>query len=579
MPYPYLAVIDGQGPTGSAAERLASKLHGTGLLPRHSLGAVTLFAGEKTPTLLLPGDGILVGHLFSAEGEPVRNAEQLPQIMTPPQILSYILEHCWGEYILIQPGHGPGMDRKMIFTRDPSGGVPCVYSLDEGSFVTSDISLAISLGLYRKRIDWEFITHCLLFPHAMTHRTGLSQIQELLPGTSLTLHPPAADPRQVWSPWDFVAAERRQTNYAQAAACVRGSVIKATAAWARTDGAVVLELSGGLDSSILASCLALTNVETRCYNVVAPVPGADERYYAALVAEALGASLQTETLGFEAARFDAPFPPWTVAPRISMLQHALNETAIRASNPNAPASHFSGGGGDTIFCYLGNASPAADAFRERGISAGLTAIRELSDLHQCTFWKAARLTLNKLLRPLKMPHQPDRSFLNPGLATPADEHPWCNVPADALVGDQERIRYLAGTQLYRHSMFRGPANSLRLPLLSQPVVEACLRVPSWMWIAGGRNRAVARAAFSDRLPVEVLNRKSKGDFTQYLSAAYRRRNGHMRQFLLEGELASRGLLATDELDLFFRQEMSVQDRSSFRIIDLCMVENWVRHQH
>jgi asparagine synthase (glutamine-hydrolysing) len=241
--------------------------------------------------------------------------------------------------------------------------------------------------------------------------------------------------------------------------------------------------------------------------------------------------------------------------------------------------HFSGGGGDTIFCYLGNASPAADAFLERGLAAGFSAIQELSELHQCTFWKAAQLTLNKLVRPPKAPYQADRSLLNSTLVSvPADEHPWFAAPPGALPGDRERIQYLAGTQLYRHGMWRGAARDLRLPLLSQPVTQACLGVPSWMWIAGGRNRSVARAAFSDRLPERVLNRKSKGDFAQYLGAAYRRNKDRMRDFLLEGELQGRGLLAPDDLKDSFQRRMSPRDQSFFRILDLCMIENWIRHQ-
>ena len=127
-------------------------------------------------------------------------------------------------------------------------------------------------------------------------------------------------------------------------------------------------------------------------------------------------------------------------------------------------------------------------------------------------------------------------------------------------------------------MSRGALRDLRMPLLSQPVVEACLSVPAWMWIAGGRNRSVARLAFSDALPREVLDRRSKGDFSQYLGAVWQRQKYRMRDFLMGGELYARGLLDQGPLEEFFLRRLPSRDQSFMRIFELCTIENWVRHQ-
>jgi len=445
--------------------------------------------------------------------------------------------------------------------------------------VTSDISLATDHGLYRKDIDWEFIGQCLIYPQQVTQSTALTGIRELLPGNLLRLCGAGIATEQVWSPWDFVSADRREDSAEEAAAKVRESVLTATRAWAEIDRSVLLELSGGLDSSILAACLRHTAASVSCCTLVTPVPGADERQYASLVTDDLGVELHVEELDFDLARFDAPPPPWSVAPRVNILQHALNETMSRVGRLEGVNSHFSGGGGDTIFCYLGNAAPAADAFRERGVAAGVNAVRDLSHLHQCTLWRAARLTLNKLFHRPKGLYEADFTLLSPEVsALPPSWHPWFEAPPGALPGDRRRIQLLAGTQLYRHAMSRG-ARDLRMPLLAQPVVETCLTVPTWMWIAGGRNRSVARAAVADILPSEVLNRRSKGDFSQYLGAVWRRNKDQMRDYLLDGELQARGLLAPpDTLRDFFQSHLTTRDESFFRIFDLCTIETWVRHQ-
>lgn len=211
--------------------------------------------------------------------------------------------------------------------------------------------------------------------------------------------------------------------------------------------------------------------------------------------------------------------------------------------------------------------------------SGFSAIWDLSALHQCTFWRAGRLTLKKLPRSPKAPSKVDHTFLPSGMGAGArDSHPWYRAPSGALPGDCERIADLASNQLFREGTPRSSARRVRMPLLSQPVMEACLTIPSWMWIAEGQNRAVARTAFADLLPRQVLNRRSKGTFMNYVAGVYRRNSEHMRRFLLEGQLESRGLLDSDAVIRHFNRVLPPRDRSFMRIFDLCMIENWVR-QH
>ena len=349
--------------------------------------------------------------------------------------------------------------------------------------------------------------------------------------------------------------------------------------WAETDKSLLLELSGGLDSSIIAACLQNAHTRVTCCNLVTPVPGADERTYATLMAAALRTELHVETLGFEGPHFDFPPPPHAVAPSTWFLQHASNELKEAIGRRLDISSFFSGGGGDTIFCYTRTAAPAADAFREHGVIAGIRAVTDLAELHQCTVWKAGRLALRKLFAPPRPPRTANRSFLSttPDLDLP-EPHPWFATPDGALPGDRERIFDLAGTQVFRDELARRAKWQLRMPLLSQPVVETCLKVPSWMWISEGRNRAVARDAFADVLPAEILYRRSKGTFMNYSGTVYRRNKSQLREYLLTGRLEGQGLLDTDSLQRFFDRDLAPRDDGFMRIFDLCAVENWVRHQ-
>src|SRR5690606_7912609 len=171
MPYRYVAIFgDGEGPPG--------------LVPRWCTGKVSVFASEETPTVTIPGGGILIGRLFRNDGTPLDVEAQFPALANRRQLRDFVLGHCWGEYVLFQPGTDGRAEVTIL--RGRSGGVAAVYFVDSVEQVaTPDIALAADHRLYRTHIDWEFLARCLVYPFMVTQRTGLSEIRELLPGSLL----------------------------------------------------------------------------------------------------------------------------------------------------------------------------------------------------------------------------------------------------------------------------------------------------------------------------------------------------------------------------------------------------------
>jgi len=561
----------------SSSARLDATLHSRGfrcgLRTRHAC----LFVSATTPLLRLPGHGVLIGRLFGRDGKAVADASALEG--SAEQQEHHLLRDTWGEYLLVHMADN-GEEQIVRLLRDPSGAVPCIYCFaGNNGFATSDIALAAHLGVYRKEVDWQAVAHCLAYPCLRTGHTTLKHIRELLPGTTLTCHGGGFSTHATWSPWSFVSTDVRHKDRDAAVADVRTAVSVAVSSLSAADRRWIVELSGGLDSSIVAACLQGNAARATFCTLVMPVAGTDERPYARLVTDALGCGLVTQPVGFEDVRFDFPLSPSAFLPAMGILQNAVNEAWEQVGADCDADSYLSGGGGDTIFCYLKTAAPAADAFREDGLRAGIAALRDLSALHRCTFWKAARLTLCKLRHPPSGTWKKDSRFLAPAHTPDAPEHhPWLDMPADALPGDREKIQDLIGTQLFRDTAPRRAGRSMRFPLLSQPVLEACLRVPTWMWIEGGRNRAVARDAFADLLPPGILDRRSKGSYTGYMAAVYTRNKDGMRRFLEEGQLAAHGLLDRSALADFLARELAPRDLSFLRIFDLCAAENWARQQ-
>lgn len=570
----FLATGNRVRPSAPTNSQVAA-LQQLGLQRRVDLPGVHIFASQQTPVLVSPHRHVLIGHLFDRNGMLVSDGSILPEHESDSRFMQQILRDYWGEYVAICLIG----DHQTLF-REPSGGMPAVYTWGKtDGFLTSDISIAVKLGLYKRKIDWSYISNFLAFPNLKTSTTALEDINELLPGCSVQLQTSRPVARVEWSPWDFVACHKRFALPRDAADATRSTVQSVVEAWTQVDRDVLLELSGGLDSSIVAACLQGTDARVRCCTLTTEVAGVDERRYAELMAGQLGAELDLCALELEQARFDFPPTPQAVVPAMAPLQFAVDAAMSAAGSAHAGASHFTGGGGDTVFCYLATAAPAVDAIRERGVTASIDAIRQLSVLHNCTFWKAARFTIKKLLRrPRRL--APDLSFLSATLSPhfPADAHPWIDQPVGALPGDRERIADLVGTMAFRASSPRRTETWLRMPLLSQPVLETCLRTPSWMAIAGGRNRAVARAAFAHLLPPEILNRRSKGTFVNYSGAAYQRNKADLRHFLLSGLLRERDLLDAGAMERFFDRELPPRDTSFMRLFELSMIENWLRHQ-
>jgi asparagine synthase (glutamine-hydrolysing) len=572
MNYRYLAFVDHDNP-GNPGKRLALKgthLSEMGMEQCLSVGPVTVFVSKRCPRLLIPGHGVLIGHLFSRDGQPITEGWMLAQSLSYQALEKSLLDHYWGEYILI---HFSGEQGLMIL-RDPSGGVPCFYSYQAGvGFITSNISIAIDLNFYRKRIDWDYIAQALTCPHRPTARTGLSDISQLLPSCALKLGGTCLAIQTSWSPWSFITVGNRHSDFDEAAAEIRRSVSTAVKSLAETDqGEILLYLSGGLDSSIVAACLRGVKARVTCITDVAAEFGADERQYARQMTDYLGVEFQAKNFTLEHRCFDFPVSPDAVFP-------------IKATKEDEDCdgvtSFFSGNGGDAIFCYMPNAAPAADAFKERGLRAGLAAIKNLSILHRCTVWKAGRVTLRKLRHGARTSWTTDWSFLNPAKASRAlPHHPWFVGPRDALPGDYEKIKMLVSTQSYKACPFRGENRLDRMPLLSQPVVEACLKVPTWMWISGGQNRAVARAAFADLLPKGILNRQDKCSYRHHTTAVYWKHKIQMQNVLLTGHLQAQKFLDIEALTQFFEKEdsHSSDPKAQDRIFDLCMFENWLRQQ-
>src|SRR5690625_1330066 len=139
-----------------------------------------IFTSPQTPVINIRGFGVLIGRLFDKGETRVIDEQPLIRAGCGAALDQSILRHFWGEYVLISVSTDEA--RAVQIVRDPSGGIPCVYTVDGGAgFATSNITLVETVQLYRRHVDWDAIIHRLSYPYKRIERTTLTDIRELRP--------------------------------------------------------------------------------------------------------------------------------------------------------------------------------------------------------------------------------------------------------------------------------------------------------------------------------------------------------------------------------------------------------------
>ncbi|QUD90133.1 asparagine synthase-related protein [Phenylobacterium montanum] len=573
----YFAILPAAGAPSSACEKIvnaAQRSLDLRLCFEHAR-LVVLAAGDEPATPIDAASGMVLGEFFQRGTNATLDGGRIDSGAVVSGGLD-LLTAIWGGYVAFLLDQRRGVIHVL---RDPSGAQPCYRSrIGDAEIVYSDLVYPLALGLIAPRPDPGAIAHHLSFPDLRTSITGLVGVEELLAGCRVSFGPRGGVVRGCgWTPWRFADRESQLTDRAAAVARVRQITRDCVTTWGRRSRSILLELSGGLDSSIVAACLAEQAPSLTCATLTATALGPDEQRYAAAVARGLGAPLELAQL--DPAAIDPVRGPGTVTARPwpAHLTWAIDAALQPIAATVRPDAFFSGGGGDNAFCYLPNAAPAADALLACGFGATfVAAILDLAELHGATVWRAAGLAVKKALR-RPTGWRKDGLFLcRAALPDEPAPHPWLDAPTNALPGKLHHVMALMSIQTVQDRKARAALAPVRFPLLSQPLMEACLTVPSWMWIAGGRNRSVAREAFADDLPPLIVNRRTKGDFAGICRALFETHREAFKELLLGGWLDAEGILDRPQVEGFLGQDGPLRSEAFYRLLEIAAVEAWAR---
>lgn len=536
-----------------------------------------LVSHEDVDTTTPMAGGVAVGHLFSRSTGTARiRRYDAPEIAQAKETAGVsLLRHAWGGYVsFVEPESS-----SIAIMRDPSGLLPCYYAhLGDTLLIASDVRTLCDAG-YVPSIDWSFLPRHMYCRDLRTPETALTGVRELLAGQCLLVKRAITSTRPVWSPWDHTGIDRRSD--ADLAADLRETVLSTVSAWGNAYNGVLLSLSGGLDSSVVAACLAKAKCHVSCVTLSTDEPEGDERIYAETVAHGLGLPIVSawhNSLNIDIRQSASAHLP---RPSQTAFTRAVNGLRFDAAEQAGAGAIFEGVGGDNVFCHMRSATPVLDQIAGQGLGFETwNTVQDICALTGNSVWDVLKMaTKRQLAGGTRYAFRGYDGLLSADALSQADltlDHPWLDTPKGALIGKAVHVAMMARIQgsidgFPRHGL---PAID---PLISQPIVEACLKIPTWKWVSKGEDRSIVRRAFADLIPGNLAHRRSKGTPDTAVFQMVDRHRSEMRGFLLHGLLAEKGMLDLPRLEALLSPRTVLATPNHILLLALTECEAWVRH--
>lgn len=573
------------------------------LITRQGLAVFTRLPSDEDPippflqTSVLTGQrGVIFGSLFRRGGrshlgtcEVAANSEFADASLAATR--RRLTGEYWGAYVALLSDPESG-DWSVL--RDCSGMIPCYYtSLHDVTLVFSDArdlrlcprNTTGDAWLVPFEVNWRYIAAFLTASQLQIRETGFKEVYELLAGECLEFTAGRQSVQIAWNPVS-VAETEPVRDVEEACRALRETTHRCIEAWAGVHHRVVHSLSGGFDSSLVLALLmrAAKRPEVISVNRFAFGPGEDERRYARASAQAAGVELLE--LPHEAQPLEAVCSgiAATVKPAIPQVFAGLEakpEDQLAAFE--GVEDIWTGQGGDHLFMAIKTGMIVADCFRDNGLGLRLrTVFRDAATLTGKSYFHLARdarsvrhaKSFFSVAKIRPSTHLLAASYPLEDLAT-YTYHPW-TLPSAALPPAKRlQVIYLAEV-LNRHRPNYGIRKLQEFhPLLSQPLIELCLRIPVYHLLMAGKTRGLARKAFQSDLPPAIRNRQRKGQTTHHVVGLLRDNRPFMAARLLEGRLVNHGLVSREALCAVLEPHASIAGPTLFSLLACVAAELWL----
>jgi asparagine synthase (glutamine-hydrolysing) len=546
--------------------------------------------GSSEPYRLHGGAGVVLGKVFIA-GDDERPSVSAPLELPAEESRRItttggrrLVEHYWGRYVAFLHD---AESRTSHVLRDPAGGLPCLTLRLQGVDVfVSHMQEARDLAADRAfSVNWSYVAGILCFTRVLIRATGLNEVSQVLPGECVELRHGRLSREFYWNLLR-IAEEPPIEDVAAAAKLLRGRTRDCVQAWASSYESIVHMLSGGLDSAIVFGCLKEAPVRPRitCLNFHSPGSNTDERAYAALAAagsEVLERPRNTSVTLRSMLQVQTSCLPEDY---FFYLDGGRTEADVAAERQATAV--FSGYGGDQLFYQSRALFAAGDFIARHGLGRRLfTVALDAARVDRVSIWHVLRDGLSRTLLSRRWSPASEagryktliRAEVVRDISANRDLlHPWFHATGRAPNGKIFHAFQLLFPYDFYNPLGREADPESVTPLLSQPLLELLMRIPTWVLTAGGWDRALARRAFGPEVPRRILMRRTKGGQEEYAKSIFTRDIDFARDLLLDGRLVREGMLDAVRLAEVLSGKPTRTAAGNAEVYGCLSMEAWLR---
>ncbi len=549
-------------------------------------------------------EGVILGPMFS-RGDPSRGPISSKRPRDGDAFSSKVvrthgrslIEECWGSYVAFL--RLPNDDASLVL-RSPMSSLPCFRARIGDLYIFfSSVEDFTSLHLTRLTIDWQLVAAQATNGDYLTSATGIKEITEIQAGEAVSVDTRGISTSRYWDPRE-ISRRPQIEDFETASRLLREAAQESVDGSASHCPAAMLLLSGGLDSSIVLGCMTRSpsRPAITCVTYYSDQLG-DERRYARSAAQKLDVEL-LELLRSQDASLETILScSRTSRPLLSFSAFDRYSRDLAVAKAHGASAIFDGELGDNVFGG-GVGHEVADYLQIHGLK--IATFRVAADYAlraKISGWKALRIGFQERRGANKQPYWSIFKYIeaagydaaaNGLISRDALEnykamqshyiHPWFLEMDGVPLG---RFSVIYGLFMMTSALseipfaFGSPSDPASIsPLSSQPLVELSLQLASFLHIRGGRQRAVARHAFSDLLPPFVTNRVGKGTNMHWLHSLVSAQRPFLEETLLDGLMVRAGILDRRKLESVLSPTVSSTKVGVLDVIRMLYIEAWLR---
>lgn len=527
--------------------------------------------------------GILVGKIFDRNHHPAQfNNEHIHACMTDP---GYLSSHYWGRYVGALFNQAI---QTLTLVRDPQGLSTLFYHVTaDGILFSNELVLLYEALEIKPSIDVSYFAQHLIHTNQALSSTPFENIRELLPSMTLSYNiNGSCTQKLLWNPESLHGPMVCNENEfeEELLTTLRGC----TKAWIGDVPGVCVELSGGTDSSgvmlLLHDVLPADKKLIAVNYIDSKTPGSNEIAYAQETADACSAPLHFLDWQTTSILDKLPHNFFPNRPNTFLLSENLRKQLHAVAIDNGCPELMNGQGGDHVFCSPPPKHALADYVLQCGLRGCTHPLQELSGAYRAPWPSIINNNIKAVGNFYRKRHsiEPyETAHLNKHFLQELTQEPfYLNETLKKIYpGKAMQIASICHAVAYAERDQTAPTMCRTHPLISQPIIELALQIPTYQSFKDGYDRIFFRRAVSRIKKITPLWRRIKGHTTGSMSKQFAHHASEIRDIILNGKLAAKGIINTHWVATEITKMHHSHTENLWPILHLLTSELWFNQWH